>query len=213
SVSEEARRRSVAVRPLLPRPDAASGHIACALLGDIAAEREWVATQLAAVYEQAHREGNRPPSSAVLVRRNSDAAPMAEALAAQGVPAEVVGLTGLLGLPEVADTVAMLRLVADPTAGPAALRVLTGPRWRLGAHDLVVLWRRATGFGRGSAPAVGPDGGEEADIPCLADAISDPGTPDEYSPQGWTRLTALRRELSALRARLGMPLTDLIAEV
>ncbi|EUA66708.1 uvrD/REP helicase N-terminal domain protein [Mycobacteroides abscessus subsp. bolletii 1513] len=118
SVSEEARRRSVAVRPLLPRPDAASGHIACALLGDIAAEREWVATQLAAVYEQAHREGNRPPSSAVLVRRNSDAAPMAEALAAQGVPAEVVGLTGLLGLPEVADTVAMLRLVADPTAGP-----------------------------------------------------------------------------------------------
>lgn len=82
---------------------------------------------------------------------------MAEALAAQGVPAEVVGLTGLLGLPEVADTVAMLRLVADPTAGPAALRVLTGPRWRLGAHDLVVLWRRATGFGRGGAPAVGPD--------------------------------------------------------
>ncbi|SHW04623.1 ATP-dependent DNA helicase pcrA [Mycobacteroides abscessus subsp. abscessus] len=55
--------------------------------------------------------------------------------------------------------------------------------------------------------------GEEADIPCLADAISDPGTPDEYSPEGWTRLTALRRELSALRARLGMPLTDLIAEV
>ncbi len=213
SVSEEARRRSVAVRPLLPRPDAASGHIACALLGDIAAEREWVATQLAAVYEQAHREGNRPPSSAVLVRRNGDAAPMAEALAAQGVPAEVVGLTGLLGLPEVADTVAMLRLVADPTAGPAALRVLTGPRWRLGAHDLVVLWRRATGFGRGGAPAAGPDVGEEADIPCLADAISDPGTPDEYSPEGWTRLTALRRELSALRARLGMPLTDLIAEV
>lgn len=60
SVSEEARRRSVAVRPLLPRPDAASGRIACALLGDIAAEREWVATQLAAVYEQAHRE--EPPS-------------------------------------------------------------------------------------------------------------------------------------------------------
>lgn len=213
AVSEEARRRSVAVRPLRPRPDATSGHIACALLGDVAAEREWVATQLASVYQQAHREGNRPPASAVLVRRNSDAAPMAEALVAQGVPVEVVGLTGLLGLPEVADTVAMLRLVADPTAGPAALRVLTGPRWRLGAHDLVVLWRRATGFGRGGSGKTGEDIGEEADVPCLADAISDPGTPDEYSPEGWARLGALRRELSALRARLGMPLTDLIAEV
>ncbi|OHT89384.1 ATP-dependent helicase [Mycobacteroides saopaulense] len=213
AVSEEARRRSVAVRPLRPRPDAVPGHIACALLGDIAAEREWVAAQLASVYEDARRDGNRPPSSAVLVRRNSDAAPMAEALAARGVPVEVVGLTGLLGLPEVADTVAMLRLVADPTAGPAALRVLTGPRWRLGAHDLAVLWRRATAFGRGGSAAIDEGLGEEADIPCLADAISDPGAPEEYSPQGWTRLSALRRELSALRGRLGMPLTDLIAEV
>ncbi|WP_371750555.1 ATP-dependent helicase [Mycobacteroides sp. LB1] len=209
AVSEEARRRSVAVRPLRPRPDATSGRIACALLGDIGAEREWVATQLASVYEEAQRDGNRPPSSAVLVRRNSDAAPMAEVLSAHGVPVEVVGLTGLLGIPEVADSVAMLRLVADPTAGPAALRVLTGPRWRLGAHDLAVLWRRATGFGRGGSAVMG----EDADIPCLADAISDPGTPEEYSPEGWIRLTALRRELSGLRTRLGMPLTDLIAEV
>lgn len=209
AVSEEARRRSVAVRPLRPRPDATSGKIACALFGDVVAEREWVATKLASVYEEARRSGNRPPSSAVLVRRNSDAAPMAEVLAAHGVPVEVVGLTGLLGLPEVADTVAMLRLVADPTAGPAALRVLTGPRWRLGAHDLAVLWRRATGFGRSGTDVVG----EHADIPCLADAISDPGAPEQYSPEGWTRLSALRRELSALRARLGMPLTDLISEV
>ncbi|MBF9352685.1 ATP-dependent DNA helicase [Mycobacteroides chelonae] len=209
AVSEEARRRSVAVRPLRPRPDATSGNIACALFGDIVAEREWVATKLASVYQEARRGGNRPPSSAVLVRRNSDAAPMAEVLAAHGVPVEVVGLTGLLGLPEVADTVAMLRLVADPTAGPAALRVLTGPRWRLGAHDLAVLWRRAMGFGRAGSDMAG----ENADIPCLADAISDPGAPEQYSVEGWTRLTALRRELTALRTRLGMPLTDLICEV
>ena len=37
----------------------------------------------------------------------------------------------------------MLRLVADPTAGAAAMRVLTGPRWRLGARDIAALWRRA----------------------------------------------------------------------
>ena len=36
----------------------------------------------------------------------------------RGVAVEVVGLAGLLSVPEVADVVAMLRLAADPTAGP-----------------------------------------------------------------------------------------------
>ena len=46
---------------------------------------------------------------------------MADALTARGLPVEVVGLAGLLGVSEVADVIAMLRLVADPTAGSAAV--------------------------------------------------------------------------------------------
>ena len=99
---------------------------------------------LARVYHAARvMKAYAPPTAAVLVRRNSDAAPMADALTARGVPVEVVGLAGLLGVPEVADVVATLRLVADPTAGAAAMRVLTGPRWRLGGRDIAALWRRA----------------------------------------------------------------------
>src|SRR5205085_4334002 len=100
----------------------------------------------------ARNSGTPPPTAAVLVRRNSDAAPMAEALAARGVPVEVVGLAGLLGVTEVADVVAMLRLVADPTAGSAAMRVLTGPRWRLGARDVAALWRRAVAIASAAVP-------------------------------------------------------------
>ena len=95
------------------------------------------------VYHGARDAGDAVPTAAVLVRRNADAAPMADALTARGVPVEVVGLAGLLAVPEVADVVAMLRLAADPTAGAAAMRVLTGPRWRLGAADIAALWRRA----------------------------------------------------------------------
>ena len=94
----------------------------------------------------------------MLVRRNADAAPMADALTARGVPVEVVGLAGLLAVPEVADVVAMLRLVADPGAGAAAMRVLTGPRWRLGGRDVAALWRRAVELddvGGPREPAVG----------------------------------------------------------
>ena len=148
AVSADARRRSVAVRTLRARPGAQPGTVRCALLDDVRAERDWVADHLARRYREAKDFGAEAPTAAVLVRRNADAAPMADALAARGVPVEVVGLAGLLGVTEVADVVATLRLVADPTAGSAAMRVLTGPRWRLGGRDIAALWRRAEEFDR-----------------------------------------------------------------
>lgn len=218
AISAEARRRSVAVHALRPRPDAPPGAVRCALLPDVQAEREWIADEVAARYRRA--DGENPPTAAVLVRRNADAAPIADALRARGVPVEVVGLAGLLSVPEVADVVAMLRLVADPTAGAAAMRVLTGPRWRLGGRDVAALWRRARtlcdGPGAGGAPApeaIAMAAGPEADTACLADAIADPGPAEGYSAAGYQRITALAAELRALRGHLGHALPDLVAEV
>ena len=213
AVSAEARRRSVSVRELLPRPDAESGDIRCALLRDVATEREWVADEIAHRYLAAET----PPTTAVLVRRNADAAPMAEALTARGIPVEVVGLAGLLAVPEVADVVAMLRLVADPTAGSAAIRVLTGPRLRIGARDVAALWQRAVELDGPRVPTttaqIVAQAAVDADSACLADAISDPGPEDRYSPQGYARIVSLSRELTSLRAHLAHPLPDLVAEV
>ncbi|MHA3023106.1 UvrD-helicase domain-containing protein [Mycobacterium sp. BMJ-28] len=213
AVSAEARRRSVSVRELLPRPDAEPGDIRCALLNDVVAERNWVADEIARRYLAAPS----PPTAAVLVRRNADAAPMAEALTARGVPVEVVGLAGLLAVPEVADVVAMLRLIADPTGGAAAMRVLTGPRWRLGARDIAALWQRAVELD-GPAPATSTaqivaSAAPDADAACLADAICDPGPDTRYSAQGYLRIVALGRELTTLRGHLAHPLPDLVAEV
>ncbi len=218
AISAEARRRSVAVRALRPRPDAPPGTVRCALLPDVQAEREWIADELATRYRR--EDGASPPTAAVLVRRNADAAPIADALRARGIPVEVVGLAGLLSIPEVADVVAMLRLVADPTAGAAAMRVLTGPRWRLGGRDIAALWRRARnlGEGLGASAASSPESiaiaaGPDADAACLADAIADPGPAAAYSPAGYQRITALAAELRALRGHLGHSLPDLVAEV
>ena len=217
AVSAEARRRSVAVRPLLPRPEAEPGTVRCALHTDIAAERDWVAGHIARRYAEAAQAGAPPPTAAVLVRRNADTGPIAAALSARGVPVEVVGLAGLLSVPEVADVVAMLRLVADPTAGAAAIRVLTGPRWRLGARDLTALWRRAVALNPGRPAATAEEiiaaAAPDADTACLADALADPGPQDAYSPAGYRRITALAGELAALRNHLGDPVTDLVSEV
>lgn len=210
AVSAEARRRSVAVQALRSRPHAPPGTVRCALLADVQAEREWVADHLADRYRHARADGVAPPTAAVLVRRNADAAPIAETLRARGIPVEVVGLAGLLFIPEVADVVAMLRLVADPTAGAAALWVLTGPRWRLGARDVAALWRRAVALhGDGDTDDSMPD----ADMASLADAIADPGPAAAYSDAGFRRITALADELAALRGHLDHALPDFVAEV
>ncbi len=221
AISAEARRRAVAVHALRPRPEAPPGTVACALLPDVQAEREWIADHLSGYYRQACADGVSPPTAAVLVRRNADAAPIAGALRARGVPVEVVGLAGLLSVPEVADVVAMLRLVADPTAGAAAMRVLTGPRWRLGGRDIAALWQRALAIGGAgmrpgealSPASIARAADPDADTACLADAISDPGAAGAYSTAGYERITALAAELRALRAHLGHSLPELVAEV
>lgn len=226
--SEPLRDRGVSVSRLRPRPDATAGDVRLALHSDVAVERDWVADRIADEYAAAREAGRTPPTAAVLVRRNADAAPIAEALRARDLPVEVVGIGGLLHTPEVADVLAMLRLAADPLAGSAAVRVLTGARWQLGAADLKALWERAQELaiaGRwGVTGAVtDPDAledaldsalpGEYADQAGLADAISDPGDSSRYSEFGYARIVALGRELTSLRERLGQPLTELVAEV
>ena len=209
AVSAEARRRSVGVRPLQSRPDAGPGTVICALQRDVETEREWLADQIAARYGDG-------VTAAVLVRRNSDAGPIAQALSARGLPVEVVGLAGLLSIPEVAQLVSTLRLVADPSAGTAAMEVLTGPRWRIGARDLAALWRRAVileGQRPAEMSAAQIVAAATADTASLADALADPGPAENYSTEGYRRITALGTELARLRSFLAHPLTDLVGEV
>ena len=75
AVSADARRRSVAVGSLRPRPGAEPGTVRCALLSDVVAERNWVADQLSSRYHGSVAVDGTAPTAAVLVRRNADAAP------------------------------------------------------------------------------------------------------------------------------------------
>ncbi|MFG1791421.1 ATP-dependent helicase [Nocardia sp. NPDC049149] len=232
-VAEPLRRRAldgggVTVDALRAKPDAGQGIVALALTETVADEREWLAARIAEEWAVRRAAGEPPPTSAVLVRRNADASPLAEALRAQGLPVEIVGLGGLLATPEVADIVATLRLIAEPGAGSAAMRVLTGARWRIGVADIAALARRArtlsiSRFTSGDAPEitdsstlaealreVAPEPAEQAG---LADAIADPGPRDQYSEAGFARIEALSRELAALRERSGQSLTELVADV
>ena len=91
----------------------------------------------------------RPSDIAVLCRKRSQFVPLRHAIEARGIPVEVVGLGGLLVVPEVQDVVATLRVLHDAGASDALARLLTGPRWRIGPRDLVALGRRARALARG----------------------------------------------------------------
>ncbi len=208
---------------LRPRPGAPAGDVRVALHPDVETERAWLADAVADRWRAAADRGDDPPTSAVLVRRRADMTALAAALRERDLPVEVVGLGGLLDEPEVRDVVSALRLVVDPLAGGAAVRLLTGARWRIGGADLAALWRRARELASPGTPGTVSAGvpdpvqaalpGEHAERAGLVDALDDPGPPARYSATGYARLRRLAGELTSLRRRVTAPLVDLVADV
>ena len=69
------------------------------------------------------------------------------------------------------------------------MRVLTGPRWRLGGRDIAALWRRAVELDDrptrdATTEQIVAQAAADADAACLADAICDPGPASGYSAAG-----------------------------
>jgi DNA helicase-2/ATP-dependent DNA helicase PcrA len=223
----------LAQRPLVPGPGrAGTGQVECALVETVAEEAALVADRLVA----AHDRGVAWGEMAVLSRKRSAFPRLEQALTERGVPVEVVGLGGLLVRPEVADVVATLQVLGDATAGAALLRLLGGPRWRLGPRDLARLGERAALLARrahrqpepaGDQPSTDTSTDEVAprdadprvaeydvvDERSIVDALDDLGPRSAYSDEGYARLVAARDELRELRRWTWQPLPDLVAYV
>ncbi|MDT4910890.1 MAG: ATP-dependent helicase UvrD/PcrA [Pseudonocardiales bacterium] len=208
---------------LRPAAHAGPGLIAVARTETVEDEARWLAGRMRTAWD-ALPGGDR--TAAVLVRRRSQIPILAEALQAEGLPVEIVGLGGLLTTPEVVDVVATLRVLVHHDAGTALARLLTGARWRVGPRDLAALSDRARRLGRVHAPTPRPVQGDlfggEPDITAptpprepigIVEALDDLGSADRYSPDGFARMTALADELRRLRRRASAPLPELVAEV
>ncbi|MFD3697397.1 UvrD-helicase domain-containing protein [Streptomyces sp. NPDC058646] len=202
-----------------------AGSVRCALLETHAEELEWLADSVAHLV----RTGTEPKEIAVLCRSAADFARIQAVLVARDVPVEVVGLSGLLHLPEVADLVAVCEVLQDPGANASLVRLLIGPRWRIGARDLALLGRRARLL-IGRAPAGAEDADERlaaavegvdpAEIVSLADALETfldgaGQAPDDlpFSAEARVRFAHLAQELRDLRRSLADPLMDVLHRV
>ncbi|MFE9841346.1 UvrD-helicase domain-containing protein [Streptomyces goshikiensis] len=217
------------VEALRPAPGAErAGSVRCALLPTHAEELEWLGDSVAHLV----RTGTEPREIAVLCRSGGDFARIQAVLVARDVPVEVVGLSGLLHLPEVADLVAVCEVLQDPGANAALVRLLIGPRWRIGARDLALLGRRARQLVARAPGEVDPDerlaaaveGVDPVEVVSLADALetfldgsghSSAAPVDElpFSAEARVRFAHLAQELRDLRRSLADPLMDVLHRV
>lgn len=156
----EPQRSDRLVQPLEPLQGQAEGGVSIGAFIDPEEEVAAVADSLANHYRQ---RGDTPFSAAVLLRKQSQFDAIECALRERGVPVEVVGLSGLLMVPEVADLLAIATMLIHPERNEAALRILCGPAVGLGAADLRALAQRAAELS--AKPEQNP-----ADL----DAITDP---------------------------------------
>ncbi|MFD7430019.1 UvrD-helicase domain-containing protein [Streptomyces sp. NPDC059818] len=228
-LAEPLRAMHEGVEALRPAPGAErDGLVRCALLRTHTEEIDWLADSIAHLV----RTGKAPGEIAVLCRTAGDFPEIQAALVARDIPVEVVGLSGLLHLPEVADLVAVCEVLQDPGANASLVRLLTGPRWRIGPRDLALLGRRARllvhraahgdddDFDPDRRLAEAVEGIDPAEVISLADALDtfldSGGEQDDrlpFSTEARIRFARLATELRDLRRSLADPLMDVLHRV
>ena len=216
----------VVVLPLSARDGAGLGDLTCGIFENLDAEAQAIAEYFTPLW-QGNKEREKPLTFAVLVRKKSQIAYIQEALTAANIPSEVLGLGGLIHVPEVADIVALLKIINSPDAGGALMRHLTGPRINLGPRDIAALGR----FSRSRAKSEGSDNrtlvqniiagnplvadNDDQIAGSLIDALDeiDSAEARTFSAAGYARLVKFSSDLRRLRSRASGSITDLILEI
>jgi len=226
-ISAEVREdKKIVVPPLTARDDAGPGDLVCGIYENLEAEALAIVEYFLPFWG-ADGVKTSDLSFAVLVRKKSQIPIIQSALTAAGIRSEVLGLGGLIHVPEVADIVALLKVIDSPDAGGALMRHLTGPRINLGPRDIAALGRfsssqaRADSIDNRSIVKNIIDGnpmaaeGDDQFTGSLIDALDEieKANRSTFSPAGYARLSQFSADLRRLRSRASGPITDLILEI
>lgn len=203
------------------RSDFSADAVRGALFETHSEEVEWLTDEIASQIAG----GSAPESVAVLCRASSDFPSVAESLVNRGISVSLSSSDAVLSTPEVLDVVAVLRMLADPGDNASALRILLGPRMRIGPADLLGLGRLASELTRGGRSNQVIDlrqlarGEDEVELASLTEALMSRAFGDAdrvkdiaITPAGRDRLAWLRDVLTRLQEDVDLPLTDLVAK-
>ncbi|HEX5731126.1 ATP-dependent DNA helicase [Microbacterium sp.] len=215
---------SVAVDELRARPAAPRGSVGLVFETDLDTEADRVAEWFAQVRAARAMDG-RSTTGAILFRSKKHMVRFGDALGRHGIPHRILGLGGLLSTPEVVDVVCALRVLSDPSAGSALIRLLAGPRWAIGLPDLRELGALARRIARHDAALqpLAPDVVERIrssagdDDGSLVDALDfvlrhqpDHGWLSGFTREARERLRDAASVFAGLRRAVGMPIPDIV---
>jgi DNA helicase II / ATP-dependent DNA helicase PcrA len=191
---------------LVPWEANGEGEVSLAAHPDEMTEARWIAERI----DGLHRAGSPWSEIAVLCRTSRLFDLLQQALEEREIPAEIIGLAGLLRLPEVVEVLAYARATNDPLASTALARILMGPRYRVGFKDisLVAGWAKAKNYAWREA------GGDDEETPfLLAEALEHLDEVEGVSDAGRARLEEFARELAELRVDARRPVGDFMEEI
>jgi ATP-dependent DNA helicase UvrD/PcrA len=191
---------------LVPWPANGEGTVTLATHPDEISEARWIAERINGL----RAEGATWSQIAVLCRTSRLFTVLQRTFEEHAIPAEIVGLAGLLRLPEVVDVLAYARATNDPMASVALARILMGPRYRVGFKDLALV----AGWAKSRNYAWREEGGDDENTPFLfAEALEHLDGIEGLSRDGRERLETFRDELGALRLESRRPVAEFFGEI
>lgn len=239
-ISAPLRSSGFATPILKAKPTAVQGIISGGIYGSIRDEAEAIADMIApfwsesarskilALREQAKSDSTLRfiESTAVLVRARKQIPEIEMALRARGIPVEVVGIDGLLHVPEVAEIRAALTVISNSDEGSALVKLMSSGFWHIGLRDMAALskiakerelanngGKRINFIDRLMAGGTGEE--DELTKASIIETLNDidaftPSERNSLSSAGFERLASLNKSLKRLRALIHLPIPDLI---
>jgi DNA helicase-2/ATP-dependent DNA helicase PcrA len=246
AIAEPLRAQALDTPILKAKPTAVQGLISGGIYGSIRDEAEAIAeaiaphwspsirVQLPMMRERAKSDSafRFIESTAILVRKRKQIPEIEMALRARGIPVEVVGIDGLIHVPEVAEIRAALTVITNSDEGSALIKLMSSGYWQIGIRDMSTLAQiareRELAQSGGKRVSVierlmlGGNSEEDelskASIIETLDELNEPHSESgftaneraRFSPIGLDRLERLAKVLRRLRALAHLPLPDLI---
>lgn len=159
-------------------------------------------------------------TAALLLRKRANIKLFMDAIQAEGIEVEVVGLGGLLEMPEIADIKCALSVLVRPDSGTQLIRLLTGARWRIGPKDIDGLYKFAREMSNQDRALWEAEGRSDESGVSIVDALDrlrqdrSRGYATKFiSDEGLERMSNAAETFAAMRTRLGLPLTELVRAV
>ncbi len=200
-------------------PTAGVGQVDIAFEQNLNQEAATVARWFADRFAEPSPNPKGGQTAALLLSKRAHMQKFVRALQDAGLEVEVVGIGGLLEMPEIADIRAALSVLVNPDAGSELIRLLTGARWRIGARDINELYKIAKKL---SSQLKSSDqklvaSGEEEGI-SLIDALDRFNSGKELvdhdlSEVGLARLQEAAKLFAEMRKRIGLPLAELVRAI